>query len=517
MDNIDKYLDLFISESKEHLDSLDTLLIELEKDPQKTEILMELMRHSHTLKGIAASVGFGEISNLAHSFEGMVENIKNKLSSGGINLLFGAVDELRKMIEQAEKTGPTQSANPLVDKVGELEQDDIQEDKKTIEDPAQFAQIKEVRVKTTKLDQLMNIVSEMIVNKLRLKGSVDQESIQLMEAFEEYERLVESLQYHVLQLRLTPVGQVFNRFPRMVRDQSTKQNKKITFEVKGSEIEIDRSILDDLGEPLVHILRNAVDHGIENEGVLSLVAEKVRDKVVISVADNGQGIDWEKIEQKMAQKNFEGDREDFLFSGVSTAEQVTETSGRGVGLSVVKQKIEAMGGQIKIDSQRGKGTTFIIDLPVSLAIVKGIIIDVELQKYAITLSSVHKIIDVAKYEVKKQADYDVIVIDEQEVPLIYLNQVFRYLYQPDQALIKEIEQEKRQLIGNKAILVNSKDKMYAFVIDSIYGQQDIIVKPVTNSLKGKLPFSSVTLMGDGRPVPIIDPELVIKSSWGTNT
>jgi len=514
-----KYTDLFLSEAREHLDTIDTALLKFEKNTQDKKAAEELMRHAHTLKGMASEMGYGELSNLTHSFEGMVENIKNGIApKGGVDLLFGVIDELRTHIEKVVLGGPTRPANPLVEKVGELEEIDTQQEQQIAEQPELFRKILEVKVGTKQLDAMINLAAELMVNKMRLEDAGSREGVKtkkgiLTNALEEHARLIEQLQYQVLQLRLTPLSKVFNRFPRMVRDLAKKQNKTVDFVLTGGDIEIDRSILDILGEPILHLLRNAIDHGIEKKRVITLSAEREQDSVVIKVHDDGKRIDWNALKRKRKEAKSNALLEDFLFSGISTAEDITEVSGRGVGLSVVKRKVEDIGGSLEVDSKQEKrGTTFILQFPLSVAIIKALIVTVRNQMFAVPVTFVDRLVQMKHIIHEKQADQNITVIDEKEVPLIRLEEVFGLTSDT----LNDTEDEDQEALSRIAFLTTNKRKRVALVIDAVLSQQDIIVKPFTTKMiQGKGYFSAVTILGDGKPVPIIDIDSILSMATTT--
>jgi two-component system, chemotaxis family, sensor kinase CheA len=497
-----KYLDLFISESSEHLDSLDAELIKFEKDTSNQEVMAELMRHAHTLKGIAASMGYGEISNLSHSFEGMVENIKNGLAKGSVQLLFGAVDELRHMVKQAVEGKQQHEANPLVDELGEMEDDDIETANELAKKPESFKNLTEIKVKTEKLNKIMAVASELTLNKMRLNNILKKidpdEQTDIVESIEQNAKLIDELQYQIIQLRLMPLVYVFNRFPRMVRDLAQKESKEIAFEVTGGELELDRTILDVIGEPLVHLLRNAVDHGIESKGKINLTAKRKKDKAIIIVSDNGRGVDWEKLKSKIIDSGKEINEKtkqiDLLFSGVSTANSITEVSGRGVGMSIAKNKIEELGGKINVDSTLGKGTTFSIHLPISLAIVKVLLVSISNQIYAVPLTNVERLIDLSTVQTESQADQPVAIINDVDVPIINLSNLFN--------------NKKTNSLKQTILLSKIEEKYLGFLVDQVLDQQDMVLKPISTSLRGQGKFSAMTILGDGTPVPIIDLESI---------
>jgi len=506
MVDLEKFKDLYLSEAHEILDNLDIALIEFEKTPTNKSVVKKLMRYAHTLKGISAEMGYGELSNLAHSFEGMVENIKNDLASGQVATLFGVLDELRRLVEESAGASVPTKANPLVNKVGELEEKDNEKESEMLEKPETFHKLGEVKVKAEKLDALIDLVAELTVSKLQLDQAVgDSESVR--SGLETNGRLINELQYQVLQLRLTPLFQVFNRFPRMVRDLSAKTKKKIEFNVSGGDIELDRSILDVIGEPLVHILRNAVDHGIDKKGNITLEAKREQNHVLVSVTDDGLGIQWDELKRRMIKSGGVQDPtkrqlENFLFSGISTAKEVTEISGRGVGLGVVQTTMSEVGGSVEIFSPRkdgSSGTEFVLKLPVSLAIIKALLVEVRGQSFAIPLSSVDRLVLLKDGDIHRQVDQEVTVIDGEEVPLMYMSNIFE--------LDSSKERKKSPML---AVVTRIKEKRIGFLVDKANRQQDIIVKPLSKTIKNQGNFSAVTILGDGDPVPIIDLSLLVK-------
>ncbi|MBN1162445.1 Hpt domain-containing protein [Patescibacteria group bacterium] len=498
-----KYLDLFISEATEHLDGIDNGLVELEREPSNEELLSELLRHTHTLKGIAATMGYGNISNLSHSLESMLGNLKDTHAKGQVGTLFGAVDELRKLIE-AVKGGVKDSAQTYPSLVEQLntEQDrDLFRDLSVIENPSKIKKLGDIRVRTEKLDKMLEITSELMMNKLQIDSwdSLSRTSQNMV--LEKISQLVGELQHTVLQLRLTPVAQVFNRFPRMVRDLASKLDKRIDFVVDGADIELDGEILDVIGEPLVHLIRNAADHGIKKEGTISITAKRVKDTVLLEVADTGEGIDWKRLADKSGRKDLKDPR-DLLFLGVSTADKVTEISGRGIGMGVVKNALEKIGGHISVLSERGKGTKFTIELPVSIAIIKGLVIIDSGNRYIAPMSSVEKIFNLKNLEVMYQADQAYTIINDVEIPLIELRRLLRNTDYRDNN-INTFDDIKTVLV------VNNEEILYGFVIDRVLSQQDVVVQPLPDELREIVPFSTATILGDGLPVPIIDFNVII--------
>lgn len=373
-----------------------------------------------------------------------------------------------------------------------------------------------VRVKFDQLDKLMNLVGELVINKIALlQVTADNHSGDgLKRITENIDRLTADLQDLVMQVRMVPVSQVFDRFPRLVRDLSLKEKKKIDLIMEGRDIEVDRSVLDEIGEPLIHLLRNSVDHGIElpeerqsnskNEtGQIVLSAQRNGNQVIIEVYDDGQGIDPEKIKIAALKKGVSTQIEldkmtkeqliNIVFlPGFSTAKEITETSGRGVGMDVVKTKITALGGTVHIDSQTGKGTRTIIKLPITLAIIQAILVTDSNETFAIPTSQVSEIVRVKKSDVQKLGKTDAIVVRDRVIPMMHLHKLLRL---PDSD-----EAELELLI----IYLGDENTKMALAVDSVLRQQDILVKSLNDALSGLKGISGATILGDGQVVLVLD-------------
>ncbi|MCW4003127.1 MAG: chemotaxis protein CheA [Candidatus Bathyarchaeota archaeon] len=372
-----------------------------------------------------------------------------------------------------------------------------------------------VRVKFDQLDKLMNLVGELVINKIALlQVTSDAHGEGLKRVTENIDRLTADLQDLVMQVRMVPVSQVFDRFPRLVRDLSLKKGKKIDIALEGREIEIDRTVLDEIGEPLIHLLRNSVDHGIETPeerksagkvetGKILLSAQRNGNQVIISVEDDGAGIDPEKIKASAVKKGFATQAEldkmtreqliNLIFlPGFSTAKEVTETSGRGVGMDVVKTKISALGGNVHIDSQIGKGTKTTIKLPITLAIIQAILVKDTSQTFAIPTSQVSEIVRVKNADVRSLGKSKAILVRDHVIPMVHLHELL--------GLPGSNEEELELLI---TYLGDENTKM-GLVVDSVLRQQDILVKTLNESLAGIKGISGATILGDGQVVLVLD-------------
>ncbi len=344
-----------------------------------------------------------------------------------------------------------------------------------------------VRVKFDQLDKLMNLVGELVINKIALlQVTADNHGDSLKRVTENIDRLTADLQDLVMQVRMVPVSQVFDRFPRLVRDLSLKKGKKIDLLMEGKEIEVDRTVLDEIGEPLIHLLRNSIDHGIETPderakstkdetGKITLSAQRNGNQVLIEIRDDGAGIDPEKIKESAIRKGFASQAElekmskeqliNMIFlPGFSTAKEVTETSGRGVGMDVVKTKISALGGTVHIDSLIGKGTKTTIKLPITLAIIQAILVKADNETFAIPTSQVSEIVRVKRTDVKALGKTNAIIVRDHVIPMIHLHQLLQ--------LTDSHADEFEILI----IYLGDENTKMGLVVDSVLRQQDILVK-----------------------------------------
>ena len=682
--DMNQYLDIFIEESREHLQQLNTSLLELEKDNKNKEVLNEVFRVAHTLKGMSGTMGFTKMQTLTHRMEDVLDALRNDrfiADSNMVDVLFRCLDALETYVNTIATTGQegdeafedvidalhkimenngsekkaedkasgssapkAQNTEPAAakSKIVELNQYDINVIKKAIEANKNVFQIhvvldkgcllkaarafivfqileknseviksipkvediederfdfdftvviitdkpeelfikeinsvaeiasvevtqivfdetndkedekeshestgpqkaettaaaaaspqnntgdqhkkfqktgKTVRVDIDRLDILMNLVSELIIIKTRLEESSASKAGTDVESIEYLERITTSLHDAVMKVRMVPVETVFNRFPRMIRDISRELNKEIELHMSGEETELDRTVIDEIGDPLIHILRNSADHGIETHedrlkankpsvGNIYLRAFQDGNNVVIEVEDDGQGIDVEKVRGKIIQKGMETpeivesltDKEviEYLFKpNFSTADKVTDLSGRGVGLDVVKTKIEALGGIVEVESVRGKGTTFTIRIPLTLAIIQALLVRIGSEKYAIPLGSIQEIENVKPNEIRKVTNQEVILLRNMVVPIVRLGDI---LSVPD----VEPDENKKSIT---CVIAKKGEKLSAFIVDSLIGQQEIVIKSLGKVLSGVKYIAGATILGDGNVALILD-------------
>ncbi|WPZ19533.1 chemotaxis protein CheA [Geobacillus subterraneus] len=667
--DMNQYLDIFIDESKEHLQTINERLLELEQTPDDMALVNEIFRSAHTLKGMSATMGFEDLANLTHQLENVLDGIRNRqliVTPELLDVVFQAVDHLEAMIMSIASGGDgkrdvsetveqlkrieqggmpdKQTAGekpPLEHAYGEFEYHVLQQAKEqgfsvyeirirlredcllkaarvymvfellneageivkstppsdmleeeqfgqeflvtvvsktpadelrtrlmgiseidgveiaavtvneptaksgeqaapelpastafeqaaaaqaeaeTVEKQAAKQAGKTIRVNIERLDMLMNLFEELVVDRGRLEQiSRDLNHAELTETVERMSRISSDLQTIILNMRMVPVETVFNRFPRMVRQLARELGKKVRLDIIGAETELDRTVIDEIGDPLVHLIRNALDHGIEapdaraacgkpEEGTVKLRAYHSGNHVFIEIEDDGAGISREKVLQKAIARGIVSpeaaahltDQQVYglIFApGFSTADHISDISGRGVGLDVVKSTIESLGGAVTVDSQPGKGSLFSIQLPLTLSIISVLLVQIAAETYAIPLSSIMETALVRKEEIFSAHNQPVIDFRGKVVPLVRLKDVFSV---PDAS-------DEGDTVA--AVIVRKGEKLAALAVDSFIGQQEVVLKSLGNYLSSVFAISGATILGDGRVALIIDCNALVK-------
>lgn len=380
-----------------------------------------------------------------------------------------------------------------------------------------------IRVDIERLDVLMNLLSEMLIDRVRLEQlSGELKHHDLTDTVEHLSRVSSDLQNIVLKLRMVPVDTVFSRFPRMMRDLAKSLDKKIDFIITGAETELDRTVIDEIGDPLVHLLRNAVDHGIESiedriaagkseTGTVHLRAFHSGNHVFIEIEEDGHGIDRALVLKKAIKNGIVtaeraaqmSDEQVYMLlfaSGFSTAEKVSDVSGRGVGLDVVRSKITSLGGHVIVESKLGQGTKFIVQLPLTLSILSAMLFRLGSEKYAIPLSSIVETSMVKKEKIRRvHGGIRMVDYRDSVIPLLSLSTLF------DCPNYSDMEEEEVEII-----IVRKGDRLAALAIDDFIGQNEIVLKPLGSYLKNTPGFSGATILGDGQVALIIDPNALLK-------
>jgi len=589
-----QFKDLFVSEAEDHVRKLNDNLLALEKDPKGRKLLDELMRSAHTVKGSSAIMGYNKLAFLMHVLEDVFDYARNdalEMTPEILQALFDALDFLEKSLTAIKKSGKESDVGPVAENLKKIagvvtegvvgksfrtaagkpiverpkKKPRVEASIRDIEMIGKFQRaakeapgvevaekIDHVKVPVERLDRLLVLMEGILIDTMRLENFVKTSDAehripdkskarsQLSGTVEHLSRLVSDLRYHVMQARLVPVEQIFARFPRMVRDLAVEQKKKVAFEMTASELELDRTIIDTLVEPLVHLLRNAVDHGIGKSGTIRLTAQRERDHALISVEDDGRGIDWQLVVRAALKREIISTKkgkeyrsylsslrgqltpggssqdtrgqmaeiEDLVYHPrLSTKETVSETSGRGVGLSAVKNFVEEMGGRVIVESPIPKedkpggrssgsdahrGTRFILELPLTLAIIDALLVLVRNSTFAIPFSSIERIVDISESDVKSMADQDVAVVDGTDVPLVRLDRVLN---------LREKHNPEPRLT---AVLVRQGEDTAGLIVDQAMHKQEIIVRPLPPALRGIPGFSGSTILADARVVLILD-------------
>lgn len=671
-----QYMDMFLDESHEHLQSLNDGLLSLEDNMEDISVVNEIFRNAHTLKGMSATMGFNKIAELTHEMEDVLDLIRKeqlKLNEDIIDTLFKCVDSLGQMIDsvgngEAEDVvdvsdlvkklssiskpdqAASQAAAPAapaaaapaenkisieltdvdkdvikqacetgmqaihvrvtltetcllksarsymvmnaLDELGDViksvpSAEDLEQEKfdhsfdviiitaaeeKAVQDavnsiseiakvetnvidlaaeekaaatapaasapkaaapapaakkaapaPAKKAAAapakkvhhsQSVRVDIEKLDTLMNLMGELVINKVRLEQIGQTHRLaDLTETLEQMDRVTTDLQNIVMKVRMVPVSSVFNRFPRMVRDIAKELNKEINLTIEGEETELDRTVIDEIGDPIMHLLRNSCDHGVEEPdvreskgkpraGEVGLIARHEGNNVVIMVTDDGAGIDAAKIRAKAVEKGMisqeEADKMDdadavrlIFLPGFSTADHISDISGRGVGMDVVRSKIEALSGHVDVETKIDEGSVFKIKLPLTLAIIQAMLVKVQEEMYAIPLGSIDSTINIQESEIKTVQNKEVIVLRGEIIPIIRMEKMLQ---------VPHVKDSDETFV----VVVHTGDAKAGIVVDNLIGQQEIVIKTLGSLFTGLKMFSGATVLGDGRVALILD-------------
>ena len=519
-DSLSQYREAFITESREILQALNQVLLKLEKAPDNPELVNETFRYLHNIKGMAATMGFEKITKLSHELENLMDLVrtgKRRLSGGMISAVFKGVDFLETLISGLEKR--TESGeldiNPVLEALRNCLSErtprllpEKQKPAGAIAHPEETGKPSTLRVDTKILDDLINQIGELVISKNRLSEEIAKSgSEEISNAFYYSNKILTRLENTILKTRVVATEYLFNRFPRMIRDLAQEHKKEVNLVVEGQEIGLDRGVLDELYDPLIHILRNSVYHGIENSkdrkkakkkpaGTIKLSAREKENFVIIEVADDGGGIDIERVKQiaikkglvKPAKAKEMTDQECYnllTLPGFSTVTSANSTSGRGVGMDVVKNKVESINGTFSIESKKGAGTKISLKVPLTLAIIQALIVDVSGESYALPFSRVK---EVFRIDLKPNE------------PILYKGKQL-----PFQEL--SVSLGKKDETGGavrEVLVIDYKEKDFGLVINRIKSQHEVVVKPVSKLLKAENIFAGATVLGNGNVVLILD-------------
>jgi two-component system chemotaxis sensor kinase CheA len=434
--------------------------------------------------------------NISEVEDVIVEDVELKISTDNFSDKLGEFKKIEKSPEVQMKTATDKASI-----------EDENKDKK--EAVVHKKAHQSVRVELDRLDKFMNMVSELVIHRTRLEQiSSVHKLTDLNETLEQVARATSELQDLVMKIRMLPLEVVFNRFPRMIRDLSKNLGKEMELVIQGQETELDRTVIDEIGEPLLHLLRNAADHGIESSeeriakgknpiGTIKLIAYPEGTKAIIKVEDDGKGLDVNKIKAKANKLNIntdgmsDSDIKNLIFAqGFSTNEEVTDISGRGVGMDVVKTKIAALGGTVDAISEIDKGTSFIIRLPLTLQIIQALLVKIGDETMAISLGYIDRVIDYKDELIKKTNNKEVILYNDSVIPLVRVSKMLHI----------ETDAKTKKYI----VIVKVGEKTVGILVDTLLGQQEIVIKPLGKTLQGLKEYIGATILGDGLVTLILD-------------
>lgn len=515
------FLDDYLSDAKEGFGEVNKALIALEKAPSDTTLLAPIIRAVHTLKSSSMMLEFADIAELAHTAEDVLDKMRREgkaVTQEVIDLLFETVDALESMVkERASGKKATADYRQLAERLKKLAQ--VKAPRAIKEEPAKQAvlptieKIKTVRVRTEILDELFNLVGELIITKNRLDNLLGgSENKDIKAALTSMRHIITALQENISNVRLIPIDEIFQKFPRMVRDLAKEDGKEIDFLVEGREIELDKGIVDAIGEPLIHLLRNAINHGIEHpeereklnksrQRTVRLSASRTENHILIEAEDDGRGIDPGHLREAFLRKGLIKAEEaetltddellNLLFrQGFSTAEKVTGVSGRGVGLNIVKTVTEKLGGWVDMTTAKGKGTKFTLRLPVTTALMQTLVVGVGTHVFAVPSDNVLETLDIKQDDIKMVRDSETLLLRKQVLPFFRLNRVLNIPAEDSKSMV--------------ALILYRGDSFMAMGVDTVITQTENIVKPFDPLARKFKGFSGGTIMGDGRVALLLD-------------
>ena len=496
-------------------------LLAIKKDKEKVyHLKVEVVNEE--FKSVRAFMLLKKLDEIGQLFKS--EPARNKIENSELDIDQLNIIALSWLEKEEFKTEIEAQSSIQLISLDELESSEIKVDTekestaKTVKKKkvSSFSSSSTVRVDISKLDTLMNMVGELLINKSRLE-SLDIKKTKFKEIMPQLDRVTMDLHHIVMQIRMVPVGVMFSRFPRMMRDLSNKMNKEIDFVMSGQETELDRSIIDELADPLTHLLRNAIDHGIEKpaarkaagkdeKGKVELLAYQKGSEIIIEVKDDGAGIKAAVIAQKAVDKGIIEAEEveqlerrdilDFVFHpGFSTAQEVTDVSGRGVGMDIVRSTVKKLDGQISIESEPGEGSTFKITLPLTLAISQALMVKIIGDIFAIPLSAVSETLTIETKNIKKIRGKDVIVLRETTIPIVSAASIFGTETQ------SSFKKSKNDL---SVVILKSGERKVGLVVDQLLNQQEIVIKSLGKYLQDTRYISGATIIGDGDVALIIN-------------
>ena len=514
----DNYREMYVSEALEHIETMNHSLLEFEDNPKKHKNLDNIFRSAHTLKGMAATMGYEQTKELCRHIENIFDKIRKKesqLTPKLASVLFKCIDALQQMINDESKKIDIDSYLKMLENPEEFQQEDSKES-------MYVSQLPTIRVKMSELDSLVNLVGELIISKMKIEKAVKSNNLsESQQSLTELNRLVSDLQYQSLKLRLVPIETIFKQVAKVVRTTSNAVDKKIQLDMEGAKIELDRTVLDAITEPLLHIIRNCVDHGIESPserkkagkpetGNIKLSAYHVGEQIAIKIEDDGKGIDVEKVKLKAIENGIITKEEaDVMstekaieligFPGLSTANEITDISGRGVGMDVVINRVRDVGGIFEITTRLGQGTSMTLSLPLSVSIIGGLLVNISNEKYVLPLSSITTTLKLNNNQIKSVHGVEVIEYQDKIVQLVRVANILG---------IEPLQNHENQ-DNSTIVIVEKGGKSYGLLVDSFERKQEIVVKKFSNTSDSSNAFTNATILSDGKVALILDPSMLV--------
>jgi two-component system chemotaxis sensor kinase CheA len=532
-----EYRELFMAEALEYYDAMSRHLSELERNPQDVGALNELFRLMHNLKANARAMGFVDMGEVAHKMEtlfGQIRSNERTFTGSLVTLTFRAVDILGNMIRAVGAGQDSADATPLLNNLEQLiqgqevvEVTEAPTEEEADADAARKLELSDlVYIPVKKLDNLLNLVGELVIDRDRILTLAAELGHPALQATARHLfRISDDLQYSVMDVRLVGAGVLLNKFPRVVRDVAAVEGKQVELALAGQDVQIDRNVLQLITDALLHIVRNAVSHGLETPearqaagkrgpGRLVISALTERDDVLIQVQDDGRGIDTEAVRKKAVRKGLltseaaaaldEQEVWALLFEpGFSMADKITDISGRGVGLDVVKLAIDSLGGQLRVSSELGKGTTFTLVLPTSIAVKGALLIELDERAYAVPLLHTDTVLALPSDQIFAVGGLLMTRIQEENVPLVPLRQL---LYSEGEEMLPRATRSDLPTDASllQVLVVSYNNRRLGLIIDRFLRQQNIVVKSLSKPLDTIDLFGGVTLLGSGQLCLVLD-------------
>lgn len=523
-----QYKALFLQETEEHLKGVTEELLHLENAPNDSAAIDNLFRHFHSIKGMSASMGYENMASFSHQLEDLLDALRKKRIAGtqGImDTLLNGSDILQAFTRLIAEDKPLDIDTSLISsRIKAILTSEEKPPAPSLPSPPAQAAMPKLGLPTTMkvdskvFDNFMGSVGELFTVRSRLKEVVTNSfPVEFQEATHQLGRIIEDLYYSVITARMIPFEDLTQNLPRMVRDMCKQGGKDVELVIQGSDVKLDRAVLEHMTDPLVHIIRNAVDHGIETpeermrfgkpaKGNITVAVARQRDNIIIEINDNGRGIDINKVKEKAMLSGIpEGrlrsmsEKEILLLvctPGLSLAKEVTASSGRGVGMDVVKANVEAIGGRVEISSAVKQGTKIILELPVTISIVKVLLVSIGEELFALPISKVLKVLDVDISDIKSDKTLPYFIYNDIEAPVMELRSIL--------AMPPFI---KKSFIS--IVIIDAKDKISGIIVDDFEGEIDAYIKPLSQPMARMKGVIGVTVLGDGRPVFLIDPAALI--------